>query len=82
MLGLRLDIKPAFGDEDIQKVGQDRIVTHGVKSNVAGGILGHRCQRPNTKKPSAFSYKGLGRFVLEPDNDLLSHGETPHYHRR
>ena len=21
-------------------------------------------------------------FVLKPDDDLLSHGETPHYHRR
>ena len=24
----------------------------------------------------------IGALVLMPGNDLLSHGETPHYHRR
>ena len=24
----------------------------------------------------------IGVFKIEPDDDLLSHGETPHYHRR
>ena len=32
------------------------------------------------KKPrTRFTY---GAFIEMPDNDLLSHGETPHYHRR
>ena len=34
---------------------------------------------PQTKKPLAIPRKGLDQM---PDNVLLSHGETPHYHRR
>ena len=32
------------------------------------------------KKIPATSATGISN--LKPDNDLLSHGETPHYHRR
>ena len=31
------------------------------------------------KSPCSVSYRGL---ELKPGDDLLSHGETPHYHRR
>ena len=31
------------------------------------------------KKPDSVSYRALN---LVPGDDLLSHGETPHYHRR
>ena len=34
---------------------------------------------PNNKKPLQFS---AGVVCLKLDDDLLSHGETPHYHRR
>ena len=34
--------------------------------------------RAYTKKP----HTRWGFFVLNPDDDLLSHGEAPHYHRR
>ncbi len=32
------------------------------------------------KTPALYSNGGLLKMM--PDNDLLSHGETPHYHRR
>ena len=31
------------------------------------------------KAPAA---NAAGAFCVAPDDDLLSHGETPHYHRR
>ena len=38
-----------------------------------------RPARPQRKRPDAPCASGLWGM---PDNDLLSHGETPHYHRR
>ena len=35
--------------------------------------------RAQSKNPDLFPDRG---FCLELDDDLLSHGETPHYHRR
>ncbi len=37
-------------------------------------------ENPGIKKPRYLSIPGFQ--VLMPGNDLLSHGETPHYHRR
>ena len=37
-------------------------------------------QAPDKQKPSTRKRRGFLEFNL--DDDLLSHGETPHYHRR
>src|SRR5690606_16958662 len=39
-----------------------------------------RPRRIHIKKPPTITDRGL--LCLMPDDDLLSHGETPHYHRR
>ena len=36
-------------------------------------------RRPKNKTPTAFA---IGVLEFNLDDDLLSHGETPHYHRR
>ena len=37
---------------------------------------------PGTKIKKAPIEQTIGAFEIMPGNDLLSHGETPHYHRR
>ncbi len=36
-------------------------------------------EKPKAKNPAPY---GTGFFYLMPGSSLLSHGETPHYHRR
>src|SRR5690606_17751688 len=45
-------------------------------------LLSARCPagiRHKVKRPDSLE---SGRYCLKPGDDLLSHGETPHYHRR
>src|SRR5690554_4608833 len=55
-----------------------------VYADNAGAVICHRQASPALKhahkKPPAITDRGL--LCLMPDDDLLSHGETPHYHRR
>ncbi len=57
-------------------------VTVGTQSTTWGRLLSPAAELPtkHTKKsPSRNTYWG---FKINPGDDLLSHGETPHYHRR
>ena len=47
-------------------------------------LLGHsgKVSVTHPKKPPTTSANEKGVFFLKPGDDLLSHGETPHYHRR
>ena len=50
--------------------GEERLTLHDV-------IKSSDAKRMDKKKPP------IGRlFRIKPGDDLLSHGETPHYHRR
>ena len=41
-----------------------------------------RIQVQGTQKEERGYTGGVAPFGIKPDDDLLSHGETPHYHRR
>ncbi|MEP9164054.1 hypothetical protein ABKU94_22525, partial [Enterobacter kobei] len=45
----------------------------------AYGKVSRRGITPKAKNPAPY---GTGFFYLMPGSSLLSHGETPHYHRR
>ena len=61
--------------------GSTRIRVSAQKTSIehCASFAGVRLSSAQNKTPTAFAI-GVSEFNL--DDDLLSHGETPHYHRR
>ena len=45
-------------------------------------VVGHRCVKPTPKHKKIPQLSELRDVGLKPGDELLSHGDTPHYHRR
>ena len=72
----------------VRTIAFHQILSVNSKQEADGSILRRtlrhqfRCERFHKKTPNSL-YRTRGQSIKgEPDNDLLSHGETPHYHRR
>jgi hypothetical protein len=59
---------------------QLRTDTFGSATGTEDNLSLHVFFFPGIKKPRSATRYGVS--VLKPGNDLLSHGDTPHYHRR
>ena len=67
-------------DNELDMVGFSPEAVLGTPGRATGEACRHPPRMTQTQKSSAFRLSFL--LYLMPGSSLLSHGETPHYHRR